>query len=607
LLGEDTEISPSTRANRIGPYALLLRLAKGGMAQVFIALRDGAAEICVLKRLLAEIELLDVAVRRFYREAHVASSLDHPNVARVIDADFDDRSLYIAMEYIAGLTVAQLLEAMIARKQRLSVEQTLAIVLSILDGLAYAHEAKSAEGSPLGLVHRDLSPRNVMVGYRGEVKIIDFGVARAEVDDFKTQPGMLIGTLQYFSPEQAAAAEVDHRSDLYAVAVIAYELLSGTFVIDSPSPWEMLILIQKAEPRPLDEVNRAVPPALARAIHRGLSKSREGRWQSAREMKRALEEAAGPLRRPRDAILGELMASVFPSAEVRTAQVIGEARARVDELARSLGRSNVPLDIIGAKTRTAIAPTEPTESAELSVTDRRDLKRHVETEFEPTAVPEEMPPSERTRLSRTFILDPRVAAHDTLVAERLRTIGSGSPASAARPAGRSLLTPPMLVAVALAGIAAALVIEAGSNGDREAIVATTVEPKPIAVANHDPRASARESAPAEEPSTDPDPPQREIARTRTSARRASRSSEPSASANTDDPGRAALRRKLAQLRASSDGDLFKEVYDLISARARTLDPEARRRIQVDVDAALRIGSPEALAAAGEKLLAIEPR
>src|SRR5262249_32058999 len=156
------------RTTRIGPYTVLLQLARGGMAQVFLAQRDGSDELCVIKRLLAALELQESSVRRFYREAEVASALDHPNIPRVLGADFEEKNLYIVMEYISGQTVDHVLEALMVQGRCFSIEEALAVVLPVLDGLAYAHDAKNADGAPFGLVHRDLSPRNVMIGYLGE-------------------------------------------------------------------------------------------------------------------------------------------------------------------------------------------------------------------------------------------------------------------------------------------------------------------------------------------------------------------------------------------------------------------------------------------------------
>src|SRR5262245_50143633 len=189
ITDSDTRIAPP---KRIASYSILLELARGGMAQVFIAQRDGAKDVCVIKRLHAELQAQDAVVKRFYREANLASQLQHPNIARVIDAGFEGRELYIALEYIPGQTVESIAQALIARGQRLPIEAVIAIGAEVLEALSYAHTLTDPEGKPLGLVHRDLSPRNIMISYDGDAKIIDFGVARGNVDHNQTEPGLLL-------------------------------------------------------------------------------------------------------------------------------------------------------------------------------------------------------------------------------------------------------------------------------------------------------------------------------------------------------------------------------------------------------------------------------
>jgi serine/threonine protein kinase len=597
---------------RIGPYTVLHQLARGGMAQVFLAQRDGSNELCVVKRLLAALELQDSAVRRFYREANVASALHHPNIAQVIDADFEEQNLYIAMEYIAGQTVDHVLEALMMKRKRFSTDEALAVVLPTLDGLAYAHGALNPDGTLLGLVHRDLSPRNVMIGYLGEVKIIDFGVARAEIDDFKTRPGVLIGTLQYFSPEQASGVKVDHRSDLYTISVVLYELLSGTYIINAKTPAEMLTQIQRDEPPPLSSMNPSIPPALERVVHRGLAKARDARWQSAKEMKRALEGAVGPLKRPPQAVLSALMARTYPDGDAKIEDLVREARTRlaihrrrepISTGADLEGKHDPPIDAsLMAETETAFRGSQITELGQASVTLRADqpsvtLRREV-----PTEVARAMTEPEPTAT--------HVPPHDTLIRGPDTLIRSVIPQTQAPIGLRALLSLPMIIAMAMVAIATVLVVHTAFSDNEEVLVPTTLQTTPIAESNKDPRVSAREDEPLAPAAVEDVEPEAGGASSRSpshgprhAADRPARTQETPKHAT--DPGRALLRRKIAQLRTTPDGDAFKEVYDAISERARALAPESRRRIQSAIDAALRVNNVDGLAEAAEDLFKLE--
>lgn len=367
LFDSDTTVAPP---KRIASYSLLLELARGGMAQVFLAQRDGAKDICVVKRLHAELQAQEGVVRRFHREANVASQLHHPNIARVTDAGFEGRDLYIALEYIAGQTVEAITKALLTRGERLPIEAVIAIGACVLDGLAYAHALTDTEGRSLALVHRDLSPRNVMISYAGEGKIIDFGVARADVDKNLTEPGMLLGTLRYFSPEQALGDAVDHRSDLYSLSVLLWELFSGQPLIRPSTPIQMLTAVYENDPPLLSTLDPTIPRAIEAVVAAGLAKERDERWQSAAELRHALLEAA-PLYDKPQAILAPLMRVLFPNEEVRVARAIAEARARLpyDPSRVGLPAGAMTLSDLDTRTRTEVHPSAMDASYEAQITD----------------------------------------------------------------------------------------------------------------------------------------------------------------------------------------------------------------------------------------------
>jgi serine/threonine-protein kinase len=216
--------------------------------------------------------------------------------------------------------MGQTLEAVLARsderQEGMPPPVAVAITLRILDALAYAHALTSPSGEPLNLVHRDLSPGNIMVGYDGQVKLIDFGVAQVRIDSFRTAPGMMVGTLRYMSPEQAATAEVDHRSDLYTVGAVLFEMLTGRSLVPKGKALEVLQTILDAPLPPLRRAGADFPEALEAVVHRSLAKAPEDRWPHAGAFRDALRAAAAPLGRANRTHLGLLVSQLFPDEEL---------------------------------------------------------------------------------------------------------------------------------------------------------------------------------------------------------------------------------------------------------------------------------------------------
>lgn len=304
--------SPSV-GRRIGKYTIRAPLSEGGMARVYIAQRDGADQICVLKQLLLDLESNEVAVARFRREAHVAAFLRHPNIARVIDAGEDGDTFYIAMDLINGKDLESMAHELLRSHRLLPYPITLTAMVGILDGLAYAHAARDPDGQWMQVVHRDLSPRNMMLTFDGTAKVIDFGMAKGRFDSFKTLPGMVLGTLRFVSPEQALAQPVDARSDLYSVAVVLYEFLSGQMLVRPSDAISMLRVVTQQVPPPLLSVNPGLPPQLAEVINKGLAKNPEHRWQSAAEFRDALIHAAPEWCTTPQKLISDFLREQFPA------------------------------------------------------------------------------------------------------------------------------------------------------------------------------------------------------------------------------------------------------------------------------------------------------
>ncbi len=265
----------------VGRYELGDRLGAGGMSTVVLAF-DRRLERYVAVKLLAEHLADDTQfVSRFRREALAAARLVHPNIVQVFDFGLDDTSgrHYIVMEYIRGQSGAQILRD----EGKLSVRDALDLVDGSCRGLHYAHRN--------GVVHRDVKPGNLLRSEEGQVKLADFGIAKATDGSAITQAGSVLGTAAYLAPEQAHGEVATPRSDLYGLGVVTYQLLAGRLPYEATSLTELALAQQREHPPRLDEVNPAVSPALADAVDRALELEPEDRYADAEQMRRALESA----------------------------------------------------------------------------------------------------------------------------------------------------------------------------------------------------------------------------------------------------------------------------------------------------------------------------
>ncbi|MEQ8980669.1 MAG: protein kinase [Deltaproteobacteria bacterium] len=284
----------STPRGTFGRYALLAPIGRGGMGEVWLAQREGAPGPCVLKRLTEALVDHEVAHKRFVREAHVAAFLDHPNVAKTLDAGFVDDAFYIAMEHVAGVDLADVIGALRERDTFMPLPIVMAIATMTLDALAYVHDATGPDGAPLSIVHRDLAPKNLMLTFDGDVKVIDFGVARASVGDFETRQQVLVGTVEYFSPEQAAGERVDRRTDLYALGVVLFEMLTLVPVIEELPVGEALAAITVRAAPSASALRPEIPAAIDEVLYGALAKAPADRFATAARFAAALRATGIP-------------------------------------------------------------------------------------------------------------------------------------------------------------------------------------------------------------------------------------------------------------------------------------------------------------------------
>lgn len=264
---------------RIGPYILQRKVARGGMAELFLAdyvRRDGFRRKVAVKRILPHLAGNKDFINMFTREARLAALLQHPNIVQIFDYGKIENAYFIAMEYIDGKNLGEILSAM---NQGLTVEQTVFIILQICKGLDYSHTKRDEKGKAFHIVHRDISPQNMLISYQGEVKISDFGISTARSEPSLTQAGVVKGKLAYLSPEQALGESINQQADIYALGLVFYETLTGKRVYKFSSDIEAIRTIPKKDIDPLTKSMPDLPEEVNRIVMKCLEKDKDSRYQ----------------------------------------------------------------------------------------------------------------------------------------------------------------------------------------------------------------------------------------------------------------------------------------------------------------------------------------
>jgi serine/threonine protein kinase len=278
-----------------GRYQLVERLAVGGMAELFIATSPGEhgfQKKVVIKRLLPQLVHDPTYNAMFIDEAKLTAKLVHPKIAQTFELGKVDEALYIAMEYVDGIDVLALLREFAAKRRRVQSQLAAWIAHEVLDALDYAHNLSGDEGHRLGVVHRDISPSNVLLSVRGDVKLVDFGIARAVDPEraHKSKSGTLKGKYGYMSPEQVIEQNLDARSDLFSVGVVLAELLTGRRLFAAANELDVLLMVRDAKLHRFDKYGNDVEPGLAEIVRKALRKPVDERWQTAAAFRDALAE-----------------------------------------------------------------------------------------------------------------------------------------------------------------------------------------------------------------------------------------------------------------------------------------------------------------------------
>ncbi len=274
-------------------YKVLERIAAGGMAEVFRAESaglEGFKKLVAIKRVLPHLSEKKQFIGMFLDEARVCAHLSHSNCVQVFDIGVGDNTYFIVMEFVDGSDLKGVIEHRKKMNQPFPVEEACLICVRICEGLAYAHELVDSKGQNLHIVHRDMSPPNVLITRFGEVKIVDFGLAKANSQLEKSEPGIIKGKFSYLSPEVAQGMPVDGRTDIFAVGIMLWEMLAGRRLFLGDSDLETVRLVQKAEIPPIRQFNPKVSAELEKVVLKGLAADPAKRYQSARDFGRDLNK-----------------------------------------------------------------------------------------------------------------------------------------------------------------------------------------------------------------------------------------------------------------------------------------------------------------------------
>jgi serine/threonine-protein kinase len=280
---------------RFGKYDLLALLATGGMAEIWLARVSGTAgfeKLVVIKRLLDQLAVNPEYVEMFLDEARINARLSHTNVVQVIELGQVESKYFMAMEYVAGLSVAQVGKRATQRLGDVPQQVACGIVVQACAGLHYAHEFALPDGTPLGIIHRDVSPQNLILTFEGLVKVVDFGIAKAEVvRQHRTRAGLVKGKSSYMSPEQCLGLALDRRTDVFALGIVLYELATARRLFKRATPYQTFEAITKVDVPPPRSLNPKIHAAVEAVIMKSLAKKPEDRFATAGEMGEQLENA----------------------------------------------------------------------------------------------------------------------------------------------------------------------------------------------------------------------------------------------------------------------------------------------------------------------------
>jgi len=301
---------------RFGKFEIITKIATGGMAEIFLARQEGIEgfkKLVVIKRILPHLSSDKEFVNMFLDEARMAALLNHPNIVQIYDLGVIDNSYFIAMEYIDGVDISTILKRGREQKSFLKLGWILKIISQVCDGLYYAHNLKDANGQSLGLIHRDITPENLLVSFTGNVKITDFGIARARGRSTSTTSGTLKGKFPYMSYEMVKGMEIDSRSDIFSLGIVMWEMLTYRRLFKRDTEVASINAILNEEIPSPKKYFKNLPDGVEAIVMKALERDRDKRFQTAREMGDAIEDFISQKRvSVRLSDLGDYLATLFP-------------------------------------------------------------------------------------------------------------------------------------------------------------------------------------------------------------------------------------------------------------------------------------------------------
>lgn len=300
---------------RFGKYLLLEKLATGGMAQLYRAKIigvEGFEKFIAIKQILPHLAHEEELITSFIDEAKLAALLNHQNIVQIYDFGSMENSYFITMEFLFGKDLRAVNAKAREKGTPVSLENALYLISKVCAGLDYAHKLKDFQGKSLNIIHRDISPQNIFLTYEGDVKIVDFGIAKAASQSTITQVGMIKGKVAYMSPEQAAGKVIDHRSDIFATGILLYELVACRRMFQGDDTLQILSKVREAEFTPLGTLKGGLPEKLYDIVAKALTKEPEDRYQSLADMQADIEECIFRLNlRPSGRSMAEYLKLLF--------------------------------------------------------------------------------------------------------------------------------------------------------------------------------------------------------------------------------------------------------------------------------------------------------
>jgi eukaryotic-like serine/threonine-protein kinase len=335
--------SPSGPPEAIGKYSPFARLGNGGMAEVFLAAARGPmgfSKLVVIKR-MRDLEG-PAFVEMFLDEARLSARLNHPNVVNTYEVGELGGTYFIAMEYLDGQSLENVCRALTKLERLLDENQAAYIITQALKGLHYAHEMSDYDGTPLGVVHRDCSPQNIFLTYNGQVKVIDFGIAKATSNRTQTEAGMLKGKVRYMAPEQLTGS-ADRRSDVFSIGVLLWQLLTGQRLFNGDTVSVMNQILREDAPS-VHSVRPEISAALEQIVAKALQRKPSDRYPSAESMQHDLERFLRTQEAVGEAELGKLVSELFTESRAKVRARIKEYLARVPSQNQDDGLMNLSAD-----------------------------------------------------------------------------------------------------------------------------------------------------------------------------------------------------------------------------------------------------------------------